>query len=219
MIDTKSPATSAAAADVAEVSDGTEQSQDVDLQSAATGEGVEDEAAEVAEPPKTADQLHIEKLQNELAESQSKLRQYSAAVDHARREVTASRERLEREHALVLGEHKAKLVQGLLGVADTLDSALNGAGDGGQAFIDGVTIVRNEFQKALADLGLTRFDPTGDLFDPERHNALTMMPVTDKAHDGRIVQAVNAGTMVGDKVLRPATVVVGKYMGDDQAVN
>lgn len=174
---------------------------------------IEEPEVEVA-PPKTAEELRIEALTTELTEAHAKLRQYSEAVDRARSELAASRSRLEREHARVMDDHKSKLVQGLLGVADTLDSALNGAGGGGKAFIDGVTIVRADFQKALADLGLTRFDPTGDLFDPNCHDALTMIPVADKAQDGRVVQVLHNGAMVGDKVLRPASVVVGKHVGD-----
>lgn len=180
-------------------------------------EAVEQQLQGVEEPvvepePKTPEQLRIEELEAELHAANAKLRQYSDAVDRVRREFTESRGRLEREHARTLDDHKSKLVQGLLGVADTLDSALQGAGDGGKGFIDGVTIVRDEFAKALGALGLTRFDPTGEVFDPERHNALTMMPVTDKAHDGTVVQVLHAGAMVGEKVLRPASVVVGKLM-------
>ena len=169
--------------------------------------------AEPELPELTADERRIAELETELADAQHKLRQYSEAVDRVRLEFTRSKERIEREHARTLDDHKVKAVAGLLEVVDSLAQALNDAGDGGQAFVDGVRIVRGEFEKALADLGLSRFDPTGEDFDPNRHDALTMVPVADKAHDGKVVQVLHMGATVHDKVLRPASVVVGKFVG------
>ena len=181
---------------------------------AAAAENTDAEVVEELAPeePKTPEHLRIEALERELVAANEKLRQYSEAVDKARSEFTASTARLKREQERLLDDQKMKLVEGLFGVSDTLHTALQGAGDGGQAFVDGITIVCNDFDRELAQLGLQRFDPTGETFDPERHDALTMMPVADAAHDGKIVQVVHAGAMVGEKVLRPAKVVVGKLM-------
>ena len=162
--------------------------------------------------PKTTEQREIEALQRELAAAHEKLRQYSEAVDKVRQEFAASTARMEREQARLMDDKKLQVVTGLLDVSDTLHQALQGAGDGGKAFVDGITIVCSDFDKALGSLGLERFDPTGATFDPEQHDALTMVPVTDDAHDGKVVQVVHAGARVGDKVLRPAKVVVGKKM-------
>ncbi len=192
-------------------SNGSDPSPAVDEVSEAPNVAPEAVQAEVVEL--TPEQQKIEALEAEIDQLQGRVRHYAEVVDRVRTEMQATRGRLEREHERVLDEHKAKAVEGLLPVADTLDSALKGADAGGEAFVQGVQIVRAEFEKALADLGLERFDPTGDVFDPGRHDALTMMPVADAAHDGKVVQVLHHGARVGDKIVRAASVVVGKYTG------
>ncbi|MCB9737736.1 MAG: nucleotide exchange factor GrpE [Deltaproteobacteria bacterium] len=51
----------------------------------------------------------------------------------------------------------------------------------------------------------------GETFDPERHEAISMIPVTDPAQDNLVVQELKQGARVGEKVVRPATVIVGRY--------
>ncbi len=189
----------------------------------AAAQKAEDEAADAAgingdvvEPEivaeLTADQKRIVELELDIIQLQEKLRQYSEAVDKVRGEFERSKARIERENERMLDDHKARAVQSLLPVADSLQQALTTAGDGGPAFVQGIGIVQGEFDKALVELGLIRFDPTGEDFDPERHDALTMMPVADKAHDGKVVQVLHSGAMIGDKVVKAASVVVGKFM-------
>lgn len=170
---------------------------------------VEEVVAELA--PETPESKRIAELERELLATQEKLRQYSTAVDRARTEFDAARSRLEREQARVVEAQKVAAVGGLLSVLDSLDQALHNVGDGGMAFIQGVAMIRNQFDGALRDLGLERFESMGETFDPERHEAISMIPVTDPAQDNIVVQELKQGARVGEKVVRPATVIVGRY--------
>ena len=73
-------------------------------------------------------------------------------------------------------------------------------------------MIRTQFEAALATLGLQRFDGMGERFDPERHQAVTSVPVTDPTQDGRVIQSLSAGAVIGDEVVRAATVVVGQLL-------
>ncbi len=162
-------------------------------------------------PAPSAEQRQIQALQAELATALDKQRQIAAAYDAARREFEAVRARLEREHTRTLEGHKANAVTGLLSVFDGLDQALHACGDGGMPFIQGVAMIRHQFASALSDLGLQRFEVVGERFDPERHEALSVVAVAEAAQDGLVLQELRAGAVVGDRVVRPAQVVVGRH--------
>lgn len=187
----------------------TEQTQAAD---AAVDVEVEDGAASGVETIADAAAANrIAGLEAELATALDKQRHYAAVYDAARREFDAVRARLEREHTRTLENHKAAAVGGLLGVLDSLDQALHSSGTGGLPFIQGVAMIRSQFESALSDLGLQRFDAVGEAFDPERHEALSVLAVAEPEKDNVVLQELRAGARVGEKVVRPAQVVVGRH--------
>lgn len=184
-----------------------------DLDDALDPQAADQEAAEaVAElAPETPESRRIGELERELLATQEKLRQYAAVSDRARTEFEAARARLEREQTRLVEAQKVAAVGGLLGVLDSLDQALQSVGDGGMSFVQGVAMIRNQFDAALRDIGLERFESLGQPVDPERHEAISILPVADAAQDNVVVQELKHGACVGDKVVRPATVVVGRF--------
>jgi molecular chaperone GrpE len=105
----------------------------------------------------------------------------------------------------------------MLGVADNMRRALEAvapelrasAQSGVKAFIEGVELTERELLKALEKNGVRQFTPQGEKFDPNRHQA--MFEVPDAAVPaGSIVQVVQPGYMIGERVLRPALVGVSK---------
>lgn len=145
-------------------------------------------------------------------DAEDQMRQYAVAFDKAKTEFAAAKDRMAREYERNLKRDQTKAVSGLLGVLDTLDRSLESVRTGpvGEAFVDGVKMIRSQFEAALQSMGLERFDGLGEPFDPARHQAVTTMPVLDPEQDGRVVHSVSAGCMFGDEVVRPAVVVVGK---------
>ena len=167
---------------------------------------------EAAAAAPSAESLKIQELEARIAELSDQTRHYAQAYDRARSEFAAARDRMQREHERTVKRDQAKAVSGLLTVLDSLDRSLESVRSAapGPAFVQGVEMIRSQFDAALGGLGLKRFDGVGERFDPERHQAVTSIPVTDPSQDGRVVQSLAAGAMMGDEVVRAATVVVGQ---------
>ncbi|MFZ0608192.1 MAG: nucleotide exchange factor GrpE [Xanthobacteraceae bacterium] len=105
----------------------------------------------------------------------------------------------------------------ILSIADNMRRALDAvapelrasAESGVKALIDGVELTERELQKALEKNGVRQFTPQAEKFDPNRHQA--MFEVTDATVPaGSVVQVVQPGYMIGERVLRPALVGVSK---------
>lgn len=212
------PADAAGAAPVASASTDDVALEDVSFEGTPNDATSETPDAPAPEPELTADQRRIVELQAQNEDLSKRLRQYAESVDRVKREFDATRARLEREHARQLSGDLARAAEGLLSVLDNLDKALASAEAGGDlpTFLQGVGMVRGDLEASLAKLGICRFEAVGERFDPERHQAMTTLPVSDPALDGRVVESFAAGAVIGEEVVRPAVVVVGKFveMGD-----
>ena len=161
-------------------------------------------AAAAAEPtPSTA-------LEREHAEMRDRLLRTLAEMENLRkrteREVTDSR---------LYGI--ASFARDVLGVADNMRRALDAvapelrasAEAGMKALIEGVELTERELQKALEKNGVRQFTPQGEKFDPNVHQAMFEVPDASLPA-GSIVQVVQPGYMIGERVLRPALVGVSK---------
>lgn len=133
----------------------------------------------------------------------------AAAAD----EIERVKERLARDGEREVERNKRELLASLLDVIDDLDRALAGAdatGEADRALLEGVEMVRSGFLDKLANHGVERTTAIGDRFDPERHEALATAPAQHPEDEGCVVAIVRPGYRIGDDVLRPAGVVVGK---------
>jgi molecular chaperone GrpE len=99
-------------------------------------------------------------------------------------------------------------------VADNLRRTIEAAGDAGtdpalRTLLDGVEMTEREFLKVLDRNGVKRVDPKGERFDPNLHQAMFEVPDAS-VPNGTVMQVVQAGFKIGDRVLRPAMVGVSK---------
>jgi molecular chaperone GrpE len=139
-------------------------------------------------------------------------RAYAALVE----ETKAFRLRAEREKARVIEAERAGVAQALLEAADDLERALSavaGAAEGGRplaALVEGVRLSLSGLHRRIASLGAERLVVLGQRFDPHVAEAVDAVTVADPEQDGRVVQEVRAGYRIGDRVLRPARVRVGR---------
>lgn len=175
-----------------------------------------DDAAErpdEAAAPAPADEKKIaelvEALARESAEYKDKMLRTLAEMENLRR-------RTEREVADARTYGIAAFARDVLGVADnmnralqTLDAEQTDAEAGAKAFVEGVQLTERDLLKTLEKHGVKKFEPQGERFDPNLHQA--MYEVADPSLPaGTVAQVVQAGYMIGERVLRPALVAIAK---------
>jgi len=136
-----------------------------------------------------------------------------AAAAEARAEVERAKERIARESRRLVESRGRALLLRFLSVLDDLDRALAAARqrENPEAVLAGVELVRKKFVEMLAAEGVRPMEVMGAAFDPELHDAEASVPVTDASQHGRIVGVIRAGYTMGDGILRPAGVAVGKH--------
>lgn len=109
-------------------------------------------------------------------------------------------------------EARTRVLKEMLPVVDNLERAVEHAekqGDAAAAIIDGVRLVLRQFLSAFEKVDVTPVDAAGQPFDPNVHEAISQLE-TDDAPPGTVVQVLQRGYRLGDRLLRPALVVVAK---------
>ncbi|MCH2348537.1 MAG: nucleotide exchange factor GrpE [Candidatus Poseidoniales archaeon] len=161
-------------------------------------------AAEVeaeAEPELTLEEL-IEKLTGELAQARAELTYRDADIVNLRRRHTQ-----ERGDLIKFGGRA--LANRLLSVLDNLDRALEATPEGvDDSVVQGISLTRQSFCAALEAEGITVIEAAGKKFDPNLHEAITTLPASEEHPAGVVIDVLETGYMLHDRVLRPARVVV-----------
>lgn len=154
----------------------------------------------------------IEQLNNLLAQKDELIRRADQRADQAHREIEAARHRLTVESAKELEQRSRKLMVGFLEVMDDLDRAIESTKnmEHNPDVLAGIELVRRELLTYLEQLGVEHIPSMGEKFDPERHEAMSLVSVADPKQDGRIVGVMREGYSIGGDILRPAGVAVGK---------
>jgi molecular chaperone GrpE len=148
-------------------------------------------------------------LTREVADTKDRLLRALAEMENLRR-------RTEREVADARAYGVTNLARDLIGVVDDLRRALDAAEESAaivdgpaKALCDGVELIERQFLKVLEKYGVRVFDPHGVKFDPNFHQALFEVPDAN-IPAGSVVQVIQPGFMIGERVLRPAMVGVSK---------
>lgn len=145
----------------------------------------------------------------EMQQLQARLRAVSAAYRQLQEEVEATKERLARQaefqRELQRGETVAKMFDPL----DNLNRSIETVAE--PETKEGLRMVVHQFMVALEELGLEMLNPEGAAFDPNVHEALSVVPVQSADQDNMIIEVFSAGYRVGSRLLKPARVVIGKF--------
>ena len=171
-------------------------------------EPVEEAAAAGANDPST--ELDALREQLKLAQDAAALAQ-DARVRMAA-ETENLRKRLERESLTSLKYANEKLLGDLLGIADSLELGLKAASAPdaqAKAIADGMQLTQRQLMAALEKNGVKQLDPKGEAFNPDAHQAMTMIESADVAPN-HVVEVMQKGYKLHDRLLRPAMVVVSK---------
>ncbi len=169
------------------------------------------------DPTRVADDLaEVDILRSELSAASERLTaleaEHQACLDKMLRaradlENTRRRHAQEVERAREAGVDAALLP--VLGVFDDLGRALQAAETGDpSSILPGVRSVRESLERSLEGIGVQRVGDVGDTFDPDRHEALAVVPAGAGREPGAIAEVFEAGFVRGERLVRPARVVV-----------
>jgi len=174
----------------------------------ARGEAGAGETAESAH----AKPAYVEELEARLAEKDRMLQGYVEQFKTATAEFEQARVRGRREVAREVERGRRTLLVDLLDVIDNLDRALDAAESGAAAgsLLQGVRMVRDQFMSKLEGYGVAEIDALGQPFDPAVHEAVSLVPAASSGQEDRVAGVVRRGYRIGDEILRPAQVAVGR---------
>jgi molecular chaperone GrpE len=166
--------------------------------------------AEAGRPRKPS---YVEELEQQLADKDKAIQSHAQRYRDSAAEFEQVRARLRRDLDKEIDRARRALLTEMLEVADNLDRAIAAGASGpaaDPALLKGVELVRDLLLSKLASYQVVRFADEGAVFDPRRHEAVSLVPVTDPSLDDHVVSVISPGYTIGDDVLRPATVAVGR---------
>lgn len=146
----------------------------------------------------------IEVLQRELNEIRDQhVRLYAEFENYKRR--------TRNERADLIKTASSDLMSALLPILDDFDRALKAmTTNEGRGVSEGILLIQQKMKSTLEQRGLKAMDAAGNAFDADLHEAITNIPVEDASLKGKIIEEVEKGYWLHDKVLRYAKVVVGQ---------
>jgi molecular chaperone GrpE len=157
---------------------------------------------------------YVAELERKVADAEAQAKEYLGKYRQAAQEFEDARARMRKELAKDAERSRREVLVSLLEVVDNLDRAIEAAQKDRQGATDpllqGVEMVQQQFLAKLDGFGVRRIQSLGEMFDPLLHEAVTTVTAADASSDGRIVGIIAQGYRIGDEVLRPALVAVGK---------
>ncbi|MEX1247591.1 MAG: nucleotide exchange factor GrpE [Anaerolineales bacterium] len=150
-------------------------------------------------------------LQEKLAETEARAAEHLDGWQRAQAEFSNYKKRLAREQEQQAAEVRGRVLKRYLEIVDDLERALKNSPheDEGATWAEGIDLIYKKLISFLESEGLERFDPLGELFDPNLHEAVTQEESKDH-ESGVIIEVLRPGYMLGERVLRPAAVKVAK---------
>ena len=164
-----------------------------------------EEQKEAEEQVNEVEELSVEEqLQEDLAKEKDKFLRLFAEFENYKKRT--SKERME-----LFKTAGQEVIVSLLPVMDDFDRGLKElAKSEDKEMFKGVELISNKFRETLKNKGLQEMEvKQGDVFDAEKHDAITQIPAPDKKLKGKIIDVIEKGYTLGDKIIRHPKVVVG----------
>ena len=153
-------------------------------------------------------------LQAALVEAEQRAGEHQDAMLRMQAEMENLRKRLVRD----LERSRKRALEGfmndLLPVRDSLERGLEAAAETAsvESLREGKALIMKMLDKAMTDHGLVEIDPKGEAFNPELHEAISLLPSEDFA-ENTVMEVVQRGYQLNDRLIRPARVVVSRGAG------
>ncbi|KXJ45938.1 molecular chaperone GrpE [Marinobacter salarius] len=173
-----------------------------------TAEAAPEEETATEDSAEAAPESEVEALKARAQEFQEQMLRSQAEMQNVRRRAEID---VEKAHKFAL----EKFVKELLPVADSLEKAVESteghesAGELVASIREGVEMTLNLFMGSLGKFNVVQLNPVGEPFDPQQHEAMSMVPAPD-AEPNSVVAVVQKGYTLNDRLVRPAMVVVAK---------
>jgi len=174
------------------------------------GEQTNTEVEQPSLKPKYVEELEArtKAAERQVLEVQSRFDQLRQQLQ---RETDETRQRLNRAADERAAADKARFIASLLPVVDDLYRAIQAGeeGAGPDSLLEGIKRTANSFESSLANANVESVSAVGEAFNPELHEAVDTVEV-DPEMDGRVIEEYSRGFRIGDRLLRPARVKVGR---------
>lgn len=161
---------------------------------------------------KNEDEVIESNIELELQQAQEKIEDYWDQIMRLKADIENNRKRSDRD---IENAHKYALrnfIEALLPIVDSMEmgqAAAHAEKTSLESIREGVDLTMNMFVQVLENQGLVKFDPKGETFDPDQHQAISMVE-DKKAKSNTIISVVQKGFILNDRLVRPAMVVVAK---------
>ena len=176
-------------------------------------EPAQDQQADQSEHD-ASDQPDPALLAAQLAEANRERDQFRAMAQRAQADLANYKRRAADDNRQALLNSKADILLKFLDVVDDFDRAVDMLPqDANPAWRDGIVLVQRKLVGALASEGVVKIDSAGNPFDPHLHEALAYQEIPN-FEDGAIASVIRDGYRLGDRLLRPARVIVAKAPAD-----
>jgi molecular chaperone GrpE len=160
--------------------------------------------------PKLVQQLEAEKQAAEK-KLQDVLARFEQLRQQLQQETDETRQRLNRSADERAANQNAKFISDFLPVLDDLQRAINAVSENAprEAVLEGIRSIASRIENALTNAGVESVAAVGETFDPQLHEAVDTAD-TDPEMDGKVISEYSRGFRMGDRLLRPARVRVGR---------
>jgi len=189
--------------------------KDIDTEKVEGASGViehqQDLIEEAGQPLEEYSVEDVPALLQELEETRAKADEYLDGWQRARAEFTNYKKRVEREQAQIYQTVTGNIIKQYIEITDDFERALidKSQGSDGAEWANGVELIYRKLLAILQNEGVVRMDAQGQVFDPNLHEAITSEE-SDTYESGEIIEVLQPGYMIGNRVLRPAMVRVSK---------
>ena len=153
---------------------------------------------------------NVAEEKDELAKAKEEIAQLKDKYLRAIAEFDNYKKRTLKEKAELLLNGSEKTVTSILPILDDIERALADNNEDPKAMKEGITLIYNKFIKTLESLGVKKIDTDGKDFDVDYHEAVAMVPGMGDDNKGKVIDCVQTGYQLNDKVIRHAKVAVGQ---------
>ena len=186
--------------------------EELNTMSEETVETPDNDSADNTEQQPEEPLSEVDQLKLQLAEAEAKIAELQDRYLRQAAEFDNYRKRTMKEKADLIKSAAEKVIVAELPIVDDMDRALDNMEKGmdADACIEGFKLIAQKFKNTLTQQGLEKIDTDDQDFDTDFHEAIALIPAPTEELKGKILDCVQAGYKLGDKVIRHAKVAVGQ---------